>query len=296
MTSSLIQNNLESQDFENQTLRSILNISLTEHRYLYSHKINGEVVIPTVFLLEYAVALLQQSPFIEEFENGKLDIQSFSLCNIKSRRFIQVQENIDNKLYIEWSKQEDVYNLSIGCDKLSKGGSVIRADVLALTATLEFTRDNVPTHNKPTDVEPIEISVLHNFRKKSAAIMGSLFATTNFCYEWSPSGYCLDGYSDLKDSLHYYLGSSADITFATPAHGAISGVQYLVFYSYLTNRPAWPADIESMRFYGPVKESLLITQVSRGKDDGHVNVTVWNSSDMSLIVEFKNYQLQEKRN
>ncbi|MBD1556595.1 hypothetical protein HC752_06565 [Vibrio sp. S9_S30] len=296
MTSSLIQHSLDSQEFENQTLRSVLSINLTEHRYLYSHKINGNVVIPTVFLMEYAVALLQQSPFVEEFENGKLDIQSFSLCHIQSRRFIQVQPDIDNKLYIEWRKQNNDYALSIGCDKLSKSGSVIRMNVLALTAMLEFKRDDAPTHKKPSDVTPIKLSVLHNFRRKSAAIMGSLFGTTNFDYQWSPTEHCLDGHSDLKDSLNYYLGSSAEISFATPAHGAISGVQYLVFYSYLTHRPAWPADIESLRFYGPVKESHLITQVSRGKNEGYVNVTVWNSSDMSLIAEFKNYQLQEKRN
>ncbi len=294
MTSSLIKDCIESQSLEINTFYSVLNINLTEHRYLYSHKIDGELVMPTVFLVEYAIALLQQSPFFKQPEMEKLDIENISLCDIQSRRFIHVKPNIDNKLYIEWTKKEDSYSLSIGCDKLAKSGKIIRTNVVALTAELMFTRDTAPNYLQPNDVEPIALSVLHLFRKKNALIMGSLFGTTNFDYQWSSNEQCLNGHSDLKDSLNYYLGSSPDVTFATPAHGAISGVQYLVFYSYLARRPAWPSNIESLRFYGPVKESNLVTQVSRGKNEGHVNVTVWNRSDMSLIVEFKNYQLQEK--
>ncbi|KJY66499.1 polyketide synthase dehydratase domain-containing protein [Vibrio nigripulchritudo] len=290
MSVGLLDNSVVSKEFSETEASFVLNLNLIEHRYLYSHTIDGNVVIPTVFLLEYAVVLLQQSPLVDQ-----LELDSFAVKNIDSKRFIQIQPDMENRLYLTFSRVEDAFNIVIGCDKLSKSGKVIRTNVSAFSATLDFERTE-GTEIVPVDeLEPLPLPTVNRFRNKSLAVMGQLFITPNDDYRWSEEKKCLISFSDMLDTTRYYLGSSPDVELTTHVNATISGIQYLVFYAFLRDRPAWPSDVEEICFHGPLTGRIVVTQIMQGKDESHVNLTLRNQEDNSLIAEFKNYQLQEQR-
>lgn len=290
MTPNLISQSIVSQQIDETEAKYELSINLTEHRYLYSHIVQDIAVIPTVFLLEYAITLLRESSLVDA-----LELDSFSVREIDSKRLVQVYPDVDNKLYLSLTRVGNTFEIKVGCDKVAKSGKAIRTNVTAFTASLHFDRSEPADFVDFDNFEQVSISRINGENRVKLTFIGQLFDTRNYDYRWSDENKCLVGYSDMRDTTKYYLGSSADVQLSTPVDALISGIYNLGFYTLLCERPAIPSKIEEVCYYGLPKGRLVLTQIQPGKDEEHVHMTLRNEQDNSLIAEFKNYQLQEFR-
>lgn len=287
MISSLIKNNISSAGFTDNSASFVINVNTLEHRYLYSHRIDNTSVLPTVFLLEMALSLLQEARFDEEFNPYQVRIS-----NVTSARFAKITEDRDSKVYFSWKKDADSYFLQVGIDKINASGKVVRSNVDVLTCQLDVSCSPPSSEiNRGLDYDLVPRSQIAEFQKTTTGEIGILFWTRNFDYYWHRPTETMIGHTELRRSERYCLTSTAYPSFLTPVLGCMSSVLHLPLYSFIRGEPALPGEIGSIHYVGSIKESKIVTQISPGSQPDRVDITIANSSDCSPISVFNDYQL-----
>ncbi|MCE2595225.1 hypothetical protein K6Y31_10405 [Motilimonas cestriensis] len=286
-------------------------LDLRQHRYLYSHKINDQVVIPTVFLLEMALGVLSRTSLGQSLKQMPLNQQSLCWQNITAPRLAYLVGPTQQHLKVRWHRNTDNLTLSICYDKLNQQGLCIRPALIVLTAQLllpslisehskiETPHLALPTIEEITGAYLIPRQVIDDYKHQSPGKLGILFCTLEFRFYWQQQKDCLWAYSDISNSAQYCFSSEPDPLFVGPVLACMSAIQHLPFYGYLQGQVAIPANIDQL-IYLPGwqdkenNQGKLISQITPSTKPHHVDILLMRQDNLHPVALLIGYQLQPR--
>ncbi|MCE0556903.1 MULTISPECIES: hypothetical protein [unclassified Motilimonas] len=286
-------------------------LDLSQHRYLYSHKLNNQVVIPSVFLLEMGLGVLSRTSFGEELTQASAKQQSLCWQNITAPRLAYLIGQTKQHLQVHWRPMENGLVLTICYDKLNEQGQCVRPALTVLSAELllpglnsksaadEPRNVTTPTTEEITNAYLIPRQVIDDYKDLSPGKLGILFCTLEFRYYWQQQKHCLWAYSDISNSAQYCFSSESDPCFVSPVLACMSAIQHLPFYGYLQGQVAIPASIDQITYLPGWQnkdnnQGKLISQITPSNKPHHVDILLMRQDNLHPIALLTGYQLLPK--
>ncbi|RJG50437.1 polyketide synthase dehydratase domain-containing protein [Motilimonas pumila] len=279
--------------------QSRIMVDLKQHRYLLSHQIAGQAVIPSVFLLEMALQLLQPV--------AKWPLVNTQASHITAPRFAVVNPEQPTPLtfLLQQEAPESDFLLTVLSDKRNRSGKTVRQNIVVLTAKLaQVKAGEVSTHagyqsllqamTDPASAANIDIvsrATVSEFQQHAPSQLGCLFATLDFDYRCHvPSNSLLAG-ANLRNSAQYLLANSTEPDLHSPVLACMAAVQHIPFFSFLQGQVQLPSDIGQLHYLGQAQDGRLTTVIQTSQQGAGLNILQVNSHDLSPVAFFSNYQL-----
>lgn len=284
-------------------------LDLREHRYLYSHCIDGKVVIPSIFLLEMALGVLTHSALAQSAKTDYVTPSALTFIDITAPRLAYLVGGPRQRFYVDWLRLPTGLALTIRYDKLTSQGQCARPKLTVLTAQLvptcptiaqaepqPFVIADLPTFSQIQQAELISRETIHDFKEQSPGALGMLFSTLEYRYHWQRDARCLWAYADISNSAKYCFSSEPNPQFITPVLACMSAIQHLPFYGFLQGEVALPANVGRLTYLDGWQDhgchqGKWICQITPAQRPHHVNILLLRQADLKPIAQLCDYQL-----
>lgn len=274
-------------------------VDLDQHRYLLSHQIAGQAVIPSVFLLEMALQLLQ--PVCQ------WSLQQTKASNITAPRFVVVNPDQATPLtfLLQQEDHDGSFSLTVLTDKRNRSGKTVRQNIVVLTANLAQTDALLASRhsgyqtltqalreaNIESKIDIISRATISDFQQQAPSQLGCLFATLDFDYRCHTPSQAILGTANLRNSEQYLLASTLTPNLLSPVLACMAAVQHIPFVSFLQGQVQLPSDIGQLHYLGQASHGRLTTALQQNADNTGLDILLVNSHDLTPIAFFTDYQL-----